>query len=167
MKMVEFTMEAWSDFFVAEVGAAGVLAGLVFVAISINLGKILTLPGLPSRAAEALVLLIGALVMCSIGLVPHQPMAVVGLEFVGVGLFLWGFSTVVQVRNFGTQSGQPLLWKWVAFGLGQAATLPFIASGGLLVAHSETGLYALALGVMFCVVAGVMGAWVMMVEIVR
>jgi modulator of FtsH protease len=44
----------WSDFFVAEVGAAAALSGLVVVAISINLKRILTVPVLPGRAAETL-----------------------------------------------------------------------------------------------------------------
>ena len=48
----------WSDFFVAQVGATAALAGLVVVAISINLQRILSFPQLPGRAAEMLILLV-------------------------------------------------------------------------------------------------------------
>ena len=37
-------MGAWHEFFLAQAGAAGVLVGLVFVGVSINLEKILRTP---------------------------------------------------------------------------------------------------------------------------
>ena len=54
-------MEAWTDFFVAEVGAAAALAGLLVVAISINIAKIMGFPLLPGRAAQTLIIIGGAL----------------------------------------------------------------------------------------------------------
>jgi len=48
-------MAGWADFFVAEVGASAALAGFVIVAISINLTRIIAYPWLPGRAAETLV----------------------------------------------------------------------------------------------------------------
>ena len=37
-------MDQWHEFFLAQAGAAGVLVGLVFVGVSINLEKILSAP---------------------------------------------------------------------------------------------------------------------------
>ena len=65
-------MNAWESFVVAEVGASAVLAGLVFVGLSINLDKIIADPGLPGRALEALVALTVVLVVSSLLLVPGQ-----------------------------------------------------------------------------------------------
>jgi hypothetical protein len=46
---------AWATFFAAITGAAAALAGLLFVAVSINLDHILKGPAmLPARAAETL-----------------------------------------------------------------------------------------------------------------
>jgi hypothetical protein len=61
---------AWEGLFITEAGVAAVLAGLLFVAVSINLGRILLHPGLTGRAAEAIGLLTGVLVACTLGLVP-------------------------------------------------------------------------------------------------
>ncbi len=50
----------WADFGVAVAGAAAALAGLLFVAVSLNLRDILALPQLPARAALTLGLLVVA-----------------------------------------------------------------------------------------------------------
>ena len=63
----------WESFFVALAGAAAALVGLVFVALSINLTKVLGGRGLPERAAEAIVLLSSVLLVALLGLVPGQP----------------------------------------------------------------------------------------------
>jgi hypothetical protein len=44
--------EQWTELFVASAGASAALAGLVFVAVSINVERILQFPGLPERASR-------------------------------------------------------------------------------------------------------------------
>jgi hypothetical protein len=67
-------MGDWHDFFLAQAGAAGVLTGLVFVSVSLNLEKIVSESGsgLPGRAAEALILLVAVLTASILLLVPGQ-----------------------------------------------------------------------------------------------
>jgi modulator of FtsH protease len=62
----------WTDFLVAEVGASAALAGLLFVAISINLEKILEYKGTVTRASEALLLLLSVLFAGTFALTPGQ-----------------------------------------------------------------------------------------------
>jgi hypothetical protein len=81
-------MDEWHDFFLAQAGAAGVLTGLVFVGVSINLQKIVSDPGpcWPGRAAEALILLVGVLTASILLLVPGQGQVMVGAEVLTIGL---------------------------------------------------------------------------------
>jgi hypothetical protein len=44
----------WESFFIAQVGASAALTGLIFVALSINLDKVMQSPQLIGRAGEAL-----------------------------------------------------------------------------------------------------------------
>jgi hypothetical protein len=63
--MHAYSTAEWQSLFVAEVGASAALAGLLFVAISINLARILQGAGLSGRAGEAMVLLVAGLVAWS------------------------------------------------------------------------------------------------------
>ena len=65
-----FAPAQWSDFFVAETGAAAALAGLVIVAISINLKTIVEGRLLSGRAAETVAMLGCVLILSSLMLVP-------------------------------------------------------------------------------------------------
>ncbi len=88
----------WANFFVAEVGASAALAGLIVVAISINLTRILAFPPLPARAAESLLMLTGALVLASFGLMPGQPLAMFGVEVLAIGLVTLAVPLYNQLR---------------------------------------------------------------------
>src|SRR5215207_1803857 len=142
-------MDQWHDFFLAQAGAAGVLTGLVFVGVSINLEKILSEPGsgLPGRAAEALILLVAVLTASLLLLVPGQGRVMVGAEVIVVGLAAWGWIVAIQL---------PLLRRWqtmrpdlrvsfvVRVAMGQIATIPAIVAGIAVLAggwEACTGLW--------------------------
>jgi len=158
-------MLGWSNFFVAEVGAAAALTGLLFVAVSINLAKILALEHLPGRAGETLLLLAGVLAVATCGLVPGQSRLVFGCEVVAASAVVWGASVKTQVRAYRyVEARQWLLARvlWV-----QAATLPFLVGGALLIAGHDSGLYWLVAGVLASFGAAILNAWVLLVEILR
>ena len=68
--MTAYDPSQWSDFFVASAGASAALTGLVFVAVSINVDRILQLSGVPERALATLLLLLGVLVVSLTGSFP-------------------------------------------------------------------------------------------------
>jgi hypothetical protein len=155
----------WSDFFVAEVGASAALSGLVIVAISINLQRILSFPHLPGRAAEMLILLVGALLACSVVLVPDQPTKLLGVEIAGFGLFMTAAPIFIQMRTLMTKD-QPVSWWLPRLLLVLCAGVPILTGGACLIA-STGGLYWVAAGVLATLAASVWNSWILLVEILR
>jgi uncharacterized membrane protein len=90
----------WANCFVAEVGASAALTGLIVVAISVNLSKILAYEQLRRRAAEPLVMLVGVLTITSLGLVPGQPFVALGLEALVVGVAMFAVPLTLPLRWF-------------------------------------------------------------------
>ena len=157
----------WSDFFLGEVGAAAALAGLVIVAVSINLQRILAFPQLPGRAGEMLIMLVGALLASSVALLPGQPARIFGWEILTIGAFVTVAPLWIQIRALIAVKDQPLhwwLWRLVIVFL---AGLPMIAGGILLIAGDANGVYWVAASVLVIVAATVWNAWVLLVEILR
>ncbi len=165
--MREIVASEWTDFFAAEVGASAALTGLVVVAISINLEKILSLLYLPGRAAEALVMLVAVLVLTSAALIPHQPAAALGGEALTIGAASYLAAIFIQVRSLKSGTTFPAMRVFVRISVAAATNLPIIFGGLLLMHGSDAGLYWIAAGVILSLVAGVLNAWVLLIEILR
>ena len=73
----------WPEFAVTLVGVVAVSCGLVFVALSVDLERILRVAGLPGRAGETVVVFTGAVVQCAFLLIPD-----LGRVGVDVGLLV-------------------------------------------------------------------------------
>ncbi len=165
-------MDQWHDFFLAQAGAAGVLTGLVFVGVSINLPKIVSDPGsgLPGRAAEALILLVAVLTASILLLVPGQGQVMVGAEVLVVGLVTWGCVVAIQLlrlRSWRVMRPDLRQTFVLRVALGQIATLPLVVAGIAVLAGGLGGLYWLVAGMAFSIIVALFDAWVLLVEINR
>jgi hypothetical protein len=165
-------MDQWHDYLLAQAGAAGVLTGLVCVAVSINLQEIVSDPGsgLPGRAAEALILLVGVLTASVLLLVPGQGPMMVGAEVLAVGLSTWGCVVAIQLlrlRSWGTMRSDLRRVFVLRVALGQIATLPLVVAGIAVLVGGLGGLYWLVAGMVFSILVGLFEAWVLLVEINR
>jgi len=162
---VGYEVEGWSDLFVASAGAAAALAGLVFVAVSINVERILQYAHLPSRALRTVLLLILVVIVSVFALAPQSrdalgfELLVVGAVF-GAGL-VWSAVRHPAPRGFGKGP------RFMGYAIELLGTVPFVIAGSSLLATSGGGLYWALAGIILAIVGAVLNAWVLMVEILR
>ena len=162
-------MQNWESFFVAEAGAAAALAGLVFVAVSINLARILEFPTLPMRVLEALVSLLSVLVTAIFSLVPAQSVFVYGAEIAGLGLFVWACQLVALMQTL--KDDKEYAHHFVRLStrvmMNQLSPLLLLIAGGLLLIGHAGGVYWLVPATLAGFAGGMFGAWVLLIEIQR
>jgi hypothetical protein len=163
--LTAFDASEWSDLFVAAAGASAALAGLLFVAVSINVERILALPGVPERALQALLQLLAVVVVSLMVLAPGQSNTALGLELLAVATPLLAGSLVLTVR--GLRAGREGSGAAIRLSVVLAGTAPFAIGGISLIAESGGGLYWVLAGTALALIGAVLNAWVMLVEILR
>jgi hypothetical protein len=163
--MTPDAMQGWHDFFVAEAGASAALAGLLFVAISINLARILEFPHLPTRAVEALIALLSVLVVATFALVPGQSSRAYAAEIGGTGLMIWAVQTFALIGNW--KDSHPDAKTTSRVLVNQLPHLPFVIAGVLLAVGHPSAIYWILPGTLLSFAAGIFGAWVLLIEIQR
>jgi modulator of FtsH protease len=160
-----YDVEPWTDLFVASAGAGAALAGLVFVAVSINVERILSYAGLPERALATVLLLLSVVMVSLVALVPGQGRVALGLELLVLALaFAAGLAYLVRLR--------PGVGDQARYAAGREATMllgtiPFVIGAISLLLEAGGGLYWIAVGILAAIAGGVTNAWVLLVEILR
>jgi modulator of FtsH protease len=164
---IAYTADSWTDFGAAVVTAAAGLAGLLFIAVSINLRQILDVKSLPSRAAQTLILFATPLIAGVLLIVPGQARVALALELLATGLVIGGFQVYLDLTA--ERGDEDTLSRRM---LGRV--LPAIISCGCLVICGATlagqaggGLYWLVPSVLSAIVFGLINVWVLLVEILR
>lgn len=165
--MTRADVAAWDGFAAALVAANAALAGLVFVAVSINIRRILSVRGLPGRAGETVILFLAAVCECALVLIPHQPVTALGVELLIAGILASTVLGAIVLPVLAAPTRQPLSWQLSRVIIGLTATGPVILAGCSLIGWIPGGLYWLAVGVLCAVVAASANAWVLLVEVVR
>lgn len=158
---------AWSDFGVAVAGASAALAGLLFVALSINLERILAGPRLPARAGHTLILISAPLLIALLLLIPGQSEQALGWELVGLGVAVG--VVLAGLNPPGHRSPQQPLVGWVVGAAIPAVLLSLctVIAGIGVMTGSLGGLYWIPVAVIAAFTGALLNAWVLMVEILR
>ncbi|OZB85158.1 hypothetical protein [Microbacterium sp. 13-71-7] len=157
-------LEAWSEFHVAMLGATAALAGLVIVAASVNIGKIVAAKALTARLAAALAGLVLAILASGLALIPH----IGGGWFGALVLIITAAAAGFQVHaalslRHDPGHGNPVLRA----SLGFLPVAAYTAAGALLLAGQPAGLVLAATGSLLALVVAIVISWIALVEVLR
>lgn len=158
----------WSDFNVAIIGVAGALAGLLIVALSVNISRIISSRQLMARAAASIAALLLCVVVGAVQLVPGQSWPALGAEIVLAAGFASAFAVQAAGAAMAKDAAPSLGWRLLKVGLALAPPLVMLAAGlCLLLAQPSLGLGLAALASLTAIVASVVIAWIALVEVLR
>jgi modulator of FtsH protease len=166
MPIAAAEISEWSELFVAAAGATAALAGLVFVAISINIERILGLEGVAELGLVTLLLLVGVLVVSMLGLIPGQSERTFGIELL-VQSVIWSIAIFCFVGKSmaGVGDGEGRIASRLILPI--FGTLPYLVGAVLLVVGTDSAMYWIFAGMLGAIIAAVLNAWVLLVEILR
>jgi hypothetical protein len=165
---VAYDPEQWHDLFVAVAGASAALAGLLFVAVSINVERILKYEGLPERGIEALAMLLAPLVVSIAGLMPGQGHVALGIELLAIGAALVGVMVRLPIARWlpdGVETPPRYVLNRQVVRL--AGTLLLLIGALAELFAVAGGLYWIAGAFVLLILGAVVNAWVLLVEILR
>jgi len=156
----------WSEFNVAMAGASAALAGLVIVAASVNIDKIVRAGTLTARLGAAIASLVLALVASAVGLMPELNLTWYGIivlvSAIAAGVFQLHATRVIVSDPEPAQRAR--LAKSV---LGFLPVAGYIAASVALMMGSSSGLVLAAVGCLLAIVAAIIVSWVVLVEVLR
>jgi hypothetical protein len=159
-----FMPEQWNNFFVMIGGGAAALAGLIFVAMSINHEIIFQNTTHRNRAINMLTGFTAIFMASSLALIGNQYLGVLGFEW----LALWLIATVIFIRGYvvAIRSGMSYI------GLnaprltgGTICYLAEVIAAIFLILGYSSGLYIAAVGIIVLFAFLISGAWLLMIGI--
>ncbi len=147
--------EAWHELYLMLGGALAALAGLLFVAISIQIAVIREAPHWRTRAFGNTFALVGLLIEASFVLMP-QDRVLLGAEILIANLFLLFFVPVrafVELARLGAEIPRlRLISGMAAWALGALGGVSLIAGFG-------GGMYLVTLSCLSLIWLGILNAW--------
>lgn len=156
--------EQWNNFFVMVGTGAAALAGLIFVAMSINHEIIIRNATHKNRAINMLSGFTAIFMASSVALIGNQHLGALGFEW----LALWLIATVIFIRGYvvAIRSGM----SSIGLNLPRLAggTICYIAeviSALFLILGYSSGLYIAAIAIIVLFAFLISGAWLLMIGI--
>jgi hypothetical protein len=165
---IEAPVSDWGNFFLGELGAAAALAGLLFVAVSVNQARILALGRMADRGLEALAMLLLVVIVASLPLIPGQPPRMLGGEVLVLGIATLLGLLPLQ-RAYMLHVDPPHRRRSMQMvQTNRVAVLVITLGGAVLLWRGDfDGLYLLPVGILMTFAAVGFNAWVLLIEINR
>ena len=156
--------EQWSNFFIMVGGGAAALAGLIFVAMSINPKVIIRNATHKNRAINMLTGFTSVFMACGLALIGDQHLEALGFEW----LVLWLIATAIFVRGYVIA----IRSRTSSIGLnaprlagGTVCYLAEVVGAVFLVFGNTTGLEIGAIAIIVLFGFLISGAWLLMIGI--
>jgi len=156
--------EQWNNFFVMVGGGAAALAGLIFVAMSINHEIIIRNTTHKNRAINMLTGFTAIFMASSFALIGNQNLGVLGYEW----LALWLIATVIFIRGYviAIRSGMSSIGLTTPrLAGGTICYLAEVISAIFLILGYSSGLYIAAVAIIVLFAFLISGAWLLMIGI--
>ena len=157
-------LEQWNNFFVMVGGGAAALAGLIFVAMSINHQIIIQNTTHKNRAINMLTGFTAIFMASSFALIGNQNPGVLGFEW----LVLWLIATVIFIRGYviALRSGMSFIGlKTPRLAGGTICYLAEVIGAIFLICGYSPGLYIAAIGIIVLFAFLISGAWLLIIGI--
>ena len=158
--------EQWNNFFVMVGGGAAALAGLIFVAMSINHEIIIRNTTHKNRAINMLTGFTAAFMASSVALIGNQSLGALGVEW----LILWLIATIIFIRGYvvAIRSGMSSIGlNMPRLAGGTICYLAEVISAIFLILGYSSGLYIAAIAVIALFGFLISGAWLLMIGIYK
>ena len=157
----------WQNFYLMTGGAAAVLAGLLFVAMSLHARAIMNDRFFSNRAVGTLMSLATQLLLSGAVLIPGQPLVLLGAEVEAAALVFVGI-TVRQVLTRGRDAptvASTWTHRLIELVGGTTWLVLFNVAGISLLLRVGGGLYLLAVVMFFMFAWNIYIAWILITEV--
>ena len=159
-----FKPEQWHDFFVMVGGGAAALAGLVFVAMSVNLTTIARDPTHKNRAVATLTGFTGVIMICAFALIGNQNYQWIGVEWLVVSLVptITYIRVYIKARKMGKSSVGLSIVRFIE---GTTCYIAQITGSVLLILGRVAGLYVASAAMVLSFTFFISGAWLLIMGV--
>ncbi len=153
-------IEQWSNFFVMVGGGAAALAGLVFIAMSINLSIITRDATHKSRAIATMTGFTAVFMICALALMGNQSYRWIGVEWLVVSIVptITYIRVYFRAKKVGRSSVGLSIRRFIA---GAACYVAQIIGSALLIAGYVAGLYVASVAMVLSFAFFISGAWLL------
>jgi len=156
--------EQWNNFFSMVGGGAAALAGLIFVAMSINPEIIIQNTTHKNRAINMLSGFTAIFMACSFALIGNQYLGALGVEW----LVLWLIATAIFIRGYvvAIRSGMSSIGlNLPRLAGGTICHLAEVVAAIFLILGYSAGLYIAAIAIVVLFAFLISGAWLLMIGV--
>jgi hypothetical protein len=157
-------LDQWDNFFLMVGGGAAALAGLIFVAMSINPEVIIRNSTHKNRAINMLTGFSAIFMACSFALIGGQHLGGLGLEW----LFLWLIATAIFIRGYVIAIGSNMSSIGLNMPRLAGGTMCYVAEviGAIfLILGKSAGLYVAAIATIVLFAFLISGAWLLIIGV--